>query len=75
MQVARLARAQAEARRQVEGEALGRGVYQVMAMLSPFLVGDARLLEAIEIPDPNPALVGKTIENQINLRQGPDSAW
>ena len=31
-------------RRQVEGEALGRGVYQVMAMLAPFLVGDARLL-------------------------------
>ncbi|HNN08807.1 MAG: TetR/AcrR family transcriptional regulator [Rhodocyclaceae bacterium] len=31
-------------RRQVEGDALGRGVYQVMAMLAPFLVGDARLL-------------------------------
>ena len=27
-----------------ESEALSRGVYQVMAMLAPFLVGDARLL-------------------------------
>jgi len=34
-----------------------------------------RLLEAIEIPDPNPALVGRTVENQINLRQGPDSKY
>ncbi|MBC8159898.1 MAG: SH3 domain-containing protein [Roseiflexaceae bacterium] len=34
-----------------------------------------RLLEAIEIPDPNPALVGRTLENQINLRQGPDSKY
>lgn len=31
-------------RRHIEGEALGRGVYQVMAMLAPFLLGDARLL-------------------------------
>jgi AcrR family transcriptional regulator len=31
-------------RRRMEGEALSRGVYQVMAMISPFLVGDARLL-------------------------------
>lgn len=31
-------------RRRMEGEALGRGVYQVMAMISPFLIGDSRLL-------------------------------
>lgn len=27
-----------------DGEAFGRGAYQVMAMVAPFLVGDARLL-------------------------------
>jgi AcrR family transcriptional regulator len=31
-------------RRRMEDEALSRGVYQVMSMISPFLVGDARLL-------------------------------
>jgi AcrR family transcriptional regulator len=31
-------------RQRMEGEALSRGVYQVMAMVAPFLVGDARLL-------------------------------
>ncbi len=34
-----------------------------------------RLLEAITIPDPNPAMIGRTIENQINLRLGPDSKY
>ncbi|KAB8141808.1 SH3 domain-containing protein [Chloroflexia bacterium SDU3-3] len=34
-----------------------------------------RLLDAISIPDPNPALVGRTREDQINLRQGPDSKY
>jgi AcrR family transcriptional regulator len=28
----------------VEGERIGRGVYQVMAMVSPFLLGEARIL-------------------------------
>lgn len=31
-------------RRDIDGEALSRGVYQVMAMVAPFLVGDARRL-------------------------------
>lgn len=31
-------------RRQMEGEALSRAVYQIMAMLAPFLVGDSRAL-------------------------------
>ncbi len=31
-------------RANVEGERIGRGVYQVMAMVSPFLVGEARTL-------------------------------
>lgn len=34
-----------------------------------------RLLDAIEIPDANPALIGRTIEDQINLRSGPDSKY
>lgn len=34
-----------------------------------------RLLEAITIPDPNPAMIGQTVENQINLRLGPDSKY
>lgn len=33
-----------EPRNPVEGPALGRGVYQVMAMLAPFFQGDARAL-------------------------------
>lgn len=32
-----------------------------------------RLLVADTIPDANPALIATTIENQINLRKGPDS--
>jgi hypothetical protein len=31
-------------RRPVEGHALGRGVYQVMAMVAPYFQGDARAL-------------------------------
>lgn len=34
-----------------------------------------RLLAAETIPDPNPTLVGATIENRINLRKGPDSRY
>jgi hypothetical protein len=31
-------------RKPVEGVALGRGVYQVMAMMAPYFQGDARAL-------------------------------
>ena len=34
-----------------------------------------RLLDAIEIPDANPAMVGRTTDNQVNLRLGPDSKY
>jgi AcrR family transcriptional regulator len=33
-----------EPRKPVDGQTLGRGVYQVMAMVAPFFLGDARLL-------------------------------
>jgi SH3-like domain-containing protein len=34
-----------------------------------------RLLVAEAIPDPNPALVGRVLENKVNLRKGPDSRY
>ena len=37
-------------RSKIQGERIGRGVYQVMAMVSPFLVGEARsLLEKLSV--------------------------
>lgn len=34
-----------------------------------------RLLVAETVPDANPALVGRILENQVNLRKGPDSRY
>ncbi len=34
-----------------------------------------RLLIANTLPDPNPALIGQILENQVNLRKGPDSRY
>lgn len=34
-----------------------------------------RLLVAEAIPDPNPELIGWTVDNKINLRKGPDSRY
>lgn len=34
-----------------------------------------RLLVAETIPDPNPALVGRVLEDRVNLRKGPDSRY
>jgi SH3-like domain-containing protein len=34
-----------------------------------------RLLVAETIPDPNPALIGRVVDNKVNLRKGPDSRY